>query len=557
MTSALPRRVLFAVSGSHPITNTIAARLNEAVIEGGGEFLRVLDWRDPCDDGIPTVELREATTLDSDPAANPAELLSQIDPILTDTKWYLRVAGLQHDAQQLEHELAAAACHVDYVLNAFGPDLVLVWNGLLGIPAVVAGRARRFGVPVRYCERGPLPGTWSADPLGVNGGSSLVETPSAPGLLDALRTPLSAAQRTAVLDAIKARRDAGLSAHDQPIRRSPEQWQRELGIEPATPVLFFPMQVSADTNMRFFSPHFTDSMDALQRLSDTCRRTGDYRLLVKPHPQGTYAREQIEHLVRNVGWCVERINLYDAIELASLVVTINSTTGAEAAWLNRPVLQLGRGILSGKSIVTEYNVDRSFERQLREAEQAWNGESERFERALRFLHYLENEYLFRADRAKDPHRLWGSAGDLQRSPDNGRLRNMDAAAVAGQFIWQPAARLLDQIASRPIRPHTVVLCGFGRNARRLLQAVCGYPWLQDIEWQVWDDDENARRTAVEAGLRIARPPQASSPRLEQLYVITPREPQTIATRFVQQGWIQNEQFISLFPTPLVKATSVA
>ncbi|HSA26606.1 MAG TPA: hypothetical protein P5159_08745 [Phycisphaerae bacterium] len=64
-------------------------------------------------------------------------------------------------------------------------------------------------------------------------------------------------------------------------------------------------------------------------------------ILAKPHPKGACRPSSIAEAVGCLGRCVLEINLHDALTLATLVVTVNSTVAAAAAWRNKPVVQPG------------------------------------------------------------------------------------------------------------------------------------------------------------------------------------------------------------------------
>ena len=144
--------------------------------------------------------------------------------------------------------------------------------------------------------------------------------------------------------------------------------------------------------MRFFSPHFANSLQALHAVAQAISRARGWFLLVKPHPKGSYPPGVIDRVLGSTGRCVADINLHDALALATLVVTINSTVATEATWQNKPVLQLGRGILSGKRIVSEFDASRPIHAQLEQAMHSWHNKPERFERGLRFYQFLDADF---------------------------------------------------------------------------------------------------------------------------------------------------------------------
>ncbi len=526
-----PLRVLFAAGGDDPWIARIERSLTAALQAAGGQCLILAYDRDACTPDGPWIDLREVGTVDSPDPPPEAPLPPELAPLAVDTRWYHRVCGYPDDPASVEGPLTATAWCCDRVLEAYRPDLVMVWNGLLSHQAVVADRARRHGVPVRYCEKGPLPDSWYADPLGVNAAGSLVAEPQSPGLTEALNAPLAPDQLEAAIGEIRRMAEAGASAWGQPPLRGAAAWRQALGITDRDRVLFFPLQVDADTNMRFFSPHFCSSLEALTAVS---RAAGEgWRILAKPHPRGTCPPQAVQDAVGRRGWCVPDINLHDALDLADLVVTINSTVATEAAWRDLPVLQLGRGILSDKGIVAEYRPDEPLAGQLDAAVRQWRQQPQRRRRALQFYRYLRRHYLLPAGEPPELRRLVGDIGaGAAGSPSP---PGAEAAEVASGFMWRRGRQLLHALSRRRRPPRRVVLLGWGRNARRLLRERDRHPFGRRLCWQVWDDDEAVRRAAAQAGWEPADPPDGRQRTPDTLVVVTPRASAGPAARRAAAG----------------------
>jgi len=541
-------RVLFAVGSNDPFVEAIERHLHAVIEERGGQLLCVVEERRPSDDGIPSIDLAEAMMIEPDRSNGCDIPCSGLDRIVEDTHWFETTAGLQVERRTVRDRLATAARHAGYILRTYRPDAVLVWNGLLSQRAVIATLARQMHLPVWFCERGALPGSWYADPRGVNGGSSLVEAPLAAGLSETLNTALPPERRREIIAQIEAVTRSGVSAWDQPPRCGPHAWQQKLGIPDGAKCLFFPLQVDADTNMRFFSPHFANSLQALHAVAQAIGQARGWFLLVKPHPKDSYPPSVIDRVLGSTGRCVADINLHDALALATLVVTINSTVATEAAWQNKPVLQLGRGILSGKRIVSEFDASHPIHAQLEQAMRSWHNEPERFERGLRFYQFLDADYLLHADEQADAQTLVGrlSAAGLQPAASNTPLP--EAAAIVHHFTWQPAVRLLDRLAQRRPRPKEVILLGYGQNARRLLQAAGLHPGARGLHFSVWDDDSEARRQASKKGLALHDPWAPGSPPADRLLVVTPRNPTHLLGRLAACGCAQEQDYMCLCPT---------
>ncbi|HSW47127.1 MAG TPA: hypothetical protein VLM89_16305 [Phycisphaerae bacterium] len=542
------RRILWAAWSNEPLTETIERNLAAALAENGGQLLRVVEGRRPADDGIPTIDLQDALPADSRRVAPPPALPGDFGRIVADTHAFEHIEGSTISLPAVESRLRRCAAHANVILDRFEPDAVLVWNGLLSQRAVIAALARQRGIPVYYCERGMFPGSWYADTRGINAIGSLVRPPLATGLAEALVTALAAERRQDIIDRLAETARAGASAWGQPPLKGPDAWRAQLDIPAEARVLFFPLQVSADTNMQFFSPHFADSVAALDAVADALAGADDWFLLVKPHPKGTYAPGEVERLTARArnGRVVADINLHDALALATLVATINSNVAAEAVWSGRPVLQLGRGVLSGKSIVSEYTHDRSMIGQIEQAVAAWTDNPGHYERGLRFYDYLHCNFLLDGRNPDDARRL---VERIQRTiaprPPSAH-QDGDPTLLARNFTWQPAVELFDRIARRSaIR--NVVLVGFGQNALRLMLAVPLHPGARNLYWTAWDDNENTRQIAAAHGLPLADPWTQRVPTDNTLLIVTPREAADIGRRLQQQGYAPQRDWLYLIP----------
>ncbi len=536
-----PLKVLFASGGDDPFIAGIERWLSDALQAAGGQCLVLAYDRDDCTPAGPWIDLWEVGAVEGPDLPPQAPFPPELVPLAADTRWYHRVCGHPDDPASVERPLAETAWCCDRVLETYRPDVVLVWNGLLSHEAVVADRARRRGVPVRYCEKGPLPDSWYADPLGVNAAGSLVAAPRSPGLMEALDAPLEQDQFAALIGEIERNAQAGASAWGQPPLRGAAAWRRDLGIPDRGRVLFFPLQVDADTNMRFFSPHFSGSLEALRSVVEAAG--DDWFVLAKPHPKGACPANAVEDVVGRRGRCVPELNLHDALDLSGLVVTVNSTVAAEAAWRDVPVLQLGRGILSDKGIVAEYRPGEPLAGQLAAAVAQWREQPQRRRRALQFYRYLSREYLLPAAKPPDLRRVLGDvqAAAVASTPSAGA----DAAAVASGFMWRCGRRLLDALSRRHRPPRRVLLLGWGRNARRMLRQSDRHPFGRRLCWQVWDDNEVVRRAAAEAGWETADPFDGRRRAADTLVVITPRASDGPAARLAAAGLVEGRDYVRL------------
>ena len=264
------------------------------------------------------------------------------------------------------------------------PDLFIVWNGQFGIGRVFRFVAEQLAVPVCFAEKGVLPQSWYLDRQGINATSSIGRDFC--GNLEIGETQVETFQ-----EKIRKIDQTGASAWRQPERKDGAKIRQELGVKKGQKVVFFPGQVDSDSNILLFSSHFKRSLDVLSWLA---QGTGqDHFILAKPHPKGMDKQEDFAAVLGGEGRSITDMNVLDAIAVADVVVTINSTVAFEAIIRGTPVLQLGDGILTGKGLVAEYDPQQSAREQINKclAEHQEKGE-EIAARALRFGAYLNNQY---------------------------------------------------------------------------------------------------------------------------------------------------------------------
>ncbi len=280
----------------------------------------------------------------------------------------------------------------DVLLQCVRPRAVLVQNGGAIWEATLAAAARRPGLPVLYVERGPLPDTLQVDPQGVNGGAAFaraafVQEPA----------PLSAAEREELGAYVEWVRGCGASAWEQPEAESAHSLRRRLAIPEGARVLFFPGQVTGDTNVLLNCPNFAGNADVVAFLAELVRQRPHWHLVVKPHPKAVDPLEEPADGVDGRFVLCPDAHVHALIEMADLVATINSSVGCEAALMGKPVVQLGRSLLSGKGVVYEPSGREEAARRLGELMDGEPAPAASERRRDAFFHHFLFEFLYRFD----------------------------------------------------------------------------------------------------------------------------------------------------------------
>ncbi len=124
---------------------------------------------------------------------------------------------------------------------------------------------------------------------------------------------------------------------------------------PEDTFIYFPMHVPNDVALTVRSPEYFDQLGLIHLLARSLPI--GTKLAIKEHPAmlGDIDRKRISETLKmfdNVVLLEPRTNNYDVLLKASLIVTINSKAGAEAALLGKPVLVLGDAFYDKSPLVS-------------------------------------------------------------------------------------------------------------------------------------------------------------------------------------------------------------
>jgi len=219
-------------------------------------------------------------------------------------------------------------------LELFHPIKVIIWNGHHVPEAALVEVCDFFGIEVIFAERGPLGGTFALDKSGINFLSKFVNQ------FEQIEAKESDAN---VQKFAQQYFDCGTSNWDQPERfNSREEFINQLGIPAEKTILFFPSQVDRDSNSKLFSPHFSNTFEAILAVTEWCNAHSDsVHLLVKKHPMQE-KNELFDDLTYQSGQSVKDVHIFDCIQYCHAVVSVNSSSAVEAALLGKPVMLLGQ-----------------------------------------------------------------------------------------------------------------------------------------------------------------------------------------------------------------------
>jgi len=107
--------------------------------------------------------------------------------------------------------------------------------------------------------------------------------------------------------------------------------------------IYFPLQVQPEASIDVTAPYFSNQIEVARQVA--LSMPDDYVLAVKEHPGmvGLRPPSYLEKIIRtpNVKFIDYRISSEQIIKNTALVISIGSTTLAEAAFLKKPAIQLG------------------------------------------------------------------------------------------------------------------------------------------------------------------------------------------------------------------------
>lgn len=124
-------------------------------------------------------------------------------------------------------------------------------------------------------------------------------------------------------------------------------------------VAFLPLQLYDDANLLRFSPYETVAdvvMDVVPKLVEH-----GFYVVVKPHPASKYrgrahlenemARNALAPWMKSIFWCgYDSCSNSQLMRLADVVITVNSSTGFEALYFDKPVVVLGDAVYKPKGL---------------------------------------------------------------------------------------------------------------------------------------------------------------------------------------------------------------
>lgn len=317
------------------------------------EFLSVLGSRDGYD---VRMYANNETFLHIEKEIPDAVKQSLIKPLASESRMFQRYLKNWHE-EGIEHWLdlmnggQVADGYVEVlrrIWRIFPFDVIIHWGENGAVTRFVEGRPIvRIGMELG-CTRSPFMSSIVMDPYGTNG-AALVPRLDISEIQDIVGDKLLPAADSLFAYA----ENIGATAYEDQFRPPPSELPAAFLRGEKT--VFLPLQLYDDANLLRFSPYGTVTdvvMDIVPKLVK-----GGCKVIIKPHPASKFranahlenmiAKNAIEPWASSVFWCDENNAEYNnprLISISDAVVTVNSSTGFEALYYDKPVVVMGDAV---------------------------------------------------------------------------------------------------------------------------------------------------------------------------------------------------------------------
>ncbi len=297
--------------------------------------------------------------------------------------------------------------YVNRVLGAYSllaktlqPDMAFVWNGAIFWQRALVQVAEQYEIPFYYMERGLFPDTFVVDPDGVNYCSSL-----AGQKWPLMKAPMPNQEENEQLDQFryqiqKSRRTIVSQGTDL----DGDEARKQLKIPTGAKVILLPLQIESDTNILFNSPFYQTMPQVIKDVQQGIMEIGNVFLVIKPHPEDKDRLDELAALCGQRCRLCSDLSLPTLLDMADVVITINSTVGLEALIQDKPVVALGRAIYTEKGFTFDITGPTDLKKQIGCALAAVGKDIFHASDFRRFLLHLLKHHLFKI--AGNDH--WGS-----------------------------------------------------------------------------------------------------------------------------------------------------
>ncbi len=352
--------------------------------------------------------------------------------------------AVQVEAGDLNLEVEMAGLKLLYfrafmrtVLRRERPALCVLWHQFNGLHHALVDLLNESSIPYCFTEYGAMPGTIVFDAEGQMAESRVAVEAAAFRDLPVEPEALDRADR--YLEMVRAQKR---SQRQQPSNEDALQQIREKRAQ-GKKVVFMAGDYGYRSGMlppgfpraRLHSPFFESTEDALACVADLASRN-DWHIIFKPHPLGTDAARIPEAPNEHVT-VMPDANAFDCVLNCDITVTILSQVSYLALFQKRPIVLLGRNMLSGHGCAYELKSKNDLEGVLTQALR--DGlRSEQWHAFRRHTAHVCTKYLFSMD--QDVEEIFGrgpaSAADFlleMAAPRAASEGALDEASLSGRW----------------------------------------------------------------------------------------------------------------------------
>lgn len=237
-------------------------------------------------------------------------------------------------------------------------DLAVTWNGLVSARRIFMLAARDAGVRTLFLERGPLPNTITADPVGVNFANGLPRM-AAPYLAWMAKHPEADGVWRPIAEQLKQRPSA--PRHNTSGRAPPPIEQ---------PFVFLPLQKQGDTQLRFFGRSCTGVRETIAFVGSAARSLpAGWHIRLKQHPSDTSRFSDLLEACADLPLFIDNeSDTFTQVRSSRLVLTVNSSVGLEAMMLGARVGVMGEAFWAIPGAVADAGSSAALARLLEDPE---------------------------------------------------------------------------------------------------------------------------------------------------------------------------------------------
>jgi capsular polysaccharide export protein len=257
----------------------------------------------------------------------------------------------------------------------------VVWNGLKGERYVFSSACHDAGGVIYYLEGSPIPGKITVDLSGVNFLNSL------PRDIEFYKKWAFHNKNPPILWQSVASR---LVARKSNVKNGISQNSNQDIIAKAGNFIFCPLQVANDSQIKLFAGYAEGINELIEKISHFSSLLPEgWHLRVKEHPSSTLSyKDLLESLCSEKLIIDNSTDTFLQVKASKAVLTINSSVGLQALFLERPIAVLGDAFFGIPGVAHVIKNDKQL------AELFSNPDKLKWDAfcVLPYLNYLINEY---------------------------------------------------------------------------------------------------------------------------------------------------------------------